>query len=247
MDVTTPRDTPPPTGQDRRLGQLLLALGVVIALGIAVAVTWAITSDNGGRPSQGASPTATQAPTGGPTSEPAPTASSPVSPSASGVPAPAFGYQPLWPFPTMAAATVWQQAYRTSGVQPWHLDPGLGLGDCFGRKRIFLVGIVVFTTASLGCGLAPGVTALIAARVVQGVGGALMIPGALAMVSTFFGPAERGRAIGTWSAFSVLATAIGPVLGGLLARVGLWRWVFFINLPLAAWSFWRCYCVKIPR
>ena len=125
MHVTTPRDTPPPTGQDRRLGQLLLALGVVIALGIAVAVTWAITSDNGGRPSQGASPTATQAPTGGPTSEPAPTASSPVSPSASGVPAPAFGYQPLWPFPTMAAATVWQQAYRTSGVQPWHLDPGL--------------------------------------------------------------------------------------------------------------------------
>ena len=123
---------------------------------------------------------------------------------------------------------------------------GGGLGDCFGRKRIFLIGIIVFTTASLACGLAPGVTALIGARVVQGVGGALMIPGALAMVSTFFGPAERGRAIGTWSAFSVLATAIGPVLGGLLARVGLWRWVFFINLPLAAVVL-AVLLVKIPR
>jgi EmrB/QacA subfamily drug resistance transporter len=107
------------------------------------------------------------------------------------------------------------------------------LGDSFGRKRIFALGIVVFAAASLACGLAPGVPALIAARVAQGVGGALMIPGSLAMLSTFFGPTERGRAIGTWSAFSVLATAIGPVLGGLLARAGLWRWVFFINLPLA--------------
>jgi EmrB/QacA subfamily drug resistance transporter len=111
---------------------------------------------------------------------------------------------------------------------------GGGLGDSFGRKRVFTVGIVVFSIASLACGLAPGIGSLIAARVVQGIGGALMIPGALAMVSTFYGPADRGRAIGTWSAFSVLATAIGPVLGGLLARAGLWRWVFFINLPLAA-------------
>jgi EmrB/QacA subfamily drug resistance transporter len=110
---------------------------------------------------------------------------------------------------------------------------GGSLGDCFGRKRIFGLGIVVFAIGSLACGLAVGVPTLIGARVVQGIGGALMIPGALAMVSTFFGPAERGRAIGTWSAFSVLATAIGPVLGGILARAGLWRWVFFINLPFA--------------
>jgi len=113
------------------------------------------------------------------------------------------------------------------------LLPGGALGDCFGRKRIFTLGIVAFAAASLACGLAPGVPALIAARVAQGVGGALMIPGSLALLSTFFAPTERGQAIGTWSAFSVVATAVGPVLGGLLARAGLWRWVFFINLPLA--------------
>jgi hypothetical protein len=125
MHVTTQREAgPPPTGKDRRLRQLLLALGVVVALALAVAVTWAIASDNGGGPSPGASPSATQAPTGGAT-EPAPTPSSPVSPPASGVPAPAFGYQPLWPFSSVAAATTWQLAYRSSGAQPWHLDPGL--------------------------------------------------------------------------------------------------------------------------
>lgn len=111
---------------------------------------------------------------------------------------------------------------------------GGGLGDCFGRKRMFLLGIVAFAGASCMCGLAPGVSTLITARVAQGVGGALMIPGSLAMLSTFFGPDKRGKAIGTWSAFSVLASAIGPVLGGMLARAGLWRWVFFINLPLTA-------------
>lgn len=111
---------------------------------------------------------------------------------------------------------------------------GGSLGDCFGRKRVFVAGVVGFAAASLACGLAPGVRALIAARIIQGVAAALMIPGALAMVCTFHAPAERGRAIGTWSAFSVLATVIGPVLGGLLARAGMWRWVFFINLPLAA-------------
>lgn len=111
---------------------------------------------------------------------------------------------------------------------------GGGLGDCFRRKRMFLLGILVFAAASTVCGLSPDVTALIVARVAQGVGGALMIPGSLAMLSTYFAPEQRGKAIGTWSAFSVLASAIGPVLGGLLARAGLWRWVFFINLPLTA-------------
>ncbi len=124
MHVTTQQDAGPPTGQDRRLRQLLLVLGVVVALAVAVAVTWAIASNNGGGPSTGASPSATRAPTGGATG-PAPTPSSPVSPPATGVPAPVFGYQPLWPFSSVAAATTWQLAYRSGGAQPWHLDPGL--------------------------------------------------------------------------------------------------------------------------
>lgn len=113
---------------------------------------------------------------------------------------------------------------------------GGSLGDAFGRRRVFVGGILVFILASIGCGLAPGIHSLIASRVAQGLGGALMIPGSLAMISTHFSPAERGRAIGTWSACSVLATAAGPVLGGLLARMGLWRWVFFINVPLAIFA-----------
>lgn len=122
---------------------------------------------------------------------------------------------------------------------------GGGLGDCFGRKRMLILGIVVFASASAACGLAPGVSALITARVAQGMGGALMIPGSLAMLSTFFGPEQRGKAIGTWSAFSVLASAIGPVLGGLLARAGLWRWVFFINLPITGIAL-TVLLVKVP-
>lgn len=110
---------------------------------------------------------------------------------------------------------------------------GGALGDHYGRRRTFMAGIGVFIVASMACGLAPTVEALIAARVAQGAGAAIMIPGSLAMISSYFGPAERGRAIGTWSAFSVLATTLGPVLGGLLAGANLWRGVFFINLPLA--------------
>jgi EmrB/QacA subfamily drug resistance transporter len=111
---------------------------------------------------------------------------------------------------------------------------GGALGDAFGRRRIFALGIGIFAAASVACGLAPGIQTLIAARVAQGVGGALMIPGSLAMISSYFPAEERGKAIGTWSACSVLATTIGPVLGGVLAGAGWWRAVFFINLPLAA-------------
>jgi EmrB/QacA subfamily drug resistance transporter len=107
------------------------------------------------------------------------------------------------------------------------------LGDRFGRRRIYMAGIGMFAAASAGCGLAPNTGALIAMRVAQGVGGALMIPGSLAMITAAVDPERRGRAIGTWSAFSVVATALGPILGGLLARAGFWRAVFFINLPLA--------------
>ena len=108
------------------------------------------------------------------------------------------------------------------------------LGDHFGHKRVFIIGILIFAAGSLASGLATSLGMLLTARVIQGVGGAIMIPGSLAMLLTHFDAAHRGRAIGTWSAFTVLATAVGPILGGLLAREGLWRGVFFLNLPFAA-------------
>lgn len=111
---------------------------------------------------------------------------------------------------------------------------GGSLGDIFGRKRVFLLGIGLFALASLLCGLAPNTAFLIGARALQGIGGALMVPGSLAIISASFGPGQRGKAIGTWSAFSTITTILGPVLGGVLAEAGLWRVIFFINLPLAA-------------
>jgi EmrB/QacA subfamily drug resistance transporter len=110
---------------------------------------------------------------------------------------------------------------------------GGSLGDLLGRKRIFQIGIVVFTVASVACGFADSATLLILARIVQGIGGALMVPGSLSILSAAFPPARRGTAIGTWSTFTTVATVIGPVLGGWLASQGLWRGIFFINAPLA--------------
>jgi EmrB/QacA subfamily drug resistance transporter len=110
---------------------------------------------------------------------------------------------------------------------------GGSLGDLYGRRRVFLVGVVVFAAASVGCGLAPGIRVLIAARGLQGVGGALLVPGSLALISSSFCAEERGRAIGTWSGFTAMTMAIGPVLGGWLIEHLSWRWVFFINLPFA--------------
>lgn len=110
---------------------------------------------------------------------------------------------------------------------------GGALGDIYGRKRVYMIGIVVFAIASLACGLAPTTIALIGARAVQGIGAALMIPGSLALIAANFGEEQRGRAIGTWSSFTTLTTILGPALGGFLAGNGLWRTVFFINLPLA--------------
>ncbi|WP_201274264.1 MFS transporter [Microvirga brassicacearum] len=120
---------------------------------------------------------------------------------------------------------------------------GGAVGDRFGRRRIFVLGIVVFTAASMACGLAPNATALIAARGLQGVGGALLVPSSLAIISAAFPEDERGRAIGTWAGFSALTTALGPVLGGWLVDTLSWRAIFFINLPLAlvtlGLAFWR--------
>lgn len=115
---------------------------------------------------------------------------------------------------------------------------GGALGDRYGRKRVFMSGIILFALASLACGLAPTAGVLIGARAVQGVGGALMVPGSLTLITAFFDDSTRGRAIGTWSSFSTITTILGPGLGGVLAGAGLWRMVFFINLPLAALALW---------
>jgi EmrB/QacA subfamily drug resistance transporter len=111
---------------------------------------------------------------------------------------------------------------------------GGSLGDHYGRKRVFMLGIGIFTAASVICGLTSSVPLLIGARAVQGIGGALMVPGSLAILSASFPPDRRGKAIGTWSTFSTLTVLLGPALGGWLASIGLWRGVFFINVPLAA-------------
>ncbi|MBF5042050.1 MFS transporter [Aggregicoccus sp. 17bor-14] len=110
---------------------------------------------------------------------------------------------------------------------------GGSLGDRFGRKRIFLIGVVWFAVASLLCGLAPGIHALIAARALQGVGGALLTPGSLALLQASFRPEDRAQAIGAWSGLGGIAGAAGPFLGGWLVQVASWRWVFLINLPVA--------------
>lgn len=110
---------------------------------------------------------------------------------------------------------------------------GGSLGDHYGRKLVYALGIALFTLASVWCGLAPNAKQLIAARALQGVGGALLVPGSLAIISASFDEKERGRAIGTWSGFTAITSALGPVLGGWLVEHVSWRAVFFINVPLA--------------
>src|SRR3989475_4945207 len=111
---------------------------------------------------------------------------------------------------------------------------GGSMGDQFGRKRVFLFGVMSFTVASILCGLATSPRLLIVGRALQGIGAAFLVPGSLAIISATFDDAERGRAIGTWSAFSAITTAIGPVTGGWLIEHVSWRAVFFLNVPLAA-------------
>jgi EmrB/QacA subfamily drug resistance transporter len=110
---------------------------------------------------------------------------------------------------------------------------GGAAGDRFGRRRVFAIGVVVFIGASVACGLSERVVILIAARVLQGVGGALLVPGSLALLSASFDGEQRGRAIGTWAGFTALATALGPVVGGFLIDHASWRYAFFLNVPLA--------------
>lgn len=110
---------------------------------------------------------------------------------------------------------------------------GGSLGDRYGRKIVYAIGVGVFALASIGCGLATNITQLIIARAIQGIGGALMVPGSLAIISATFPEAERGQAIGTWSGSTAITTAAGPVLGGWLIEHVSWRAVFFLNIPLA--------------
>ena len=110
---------------------------------------------------------------------------------------------------------------------------GGALGDKFGRRLIFSIGVIIFTIGSLWCGLVSSAAPLIVARAVQGVGAALLVPGSLAIISATFPKKQRGRAIGTWSGFTAISAGFGPVLGGWLIENISWRWIFFINLPLA--------------
>ncbi|NED11420.1 MFS transporter [Streptomyces sp. SID9124] len=111
---------------------------------------------------------------------------------------------------------------------------GGSLGDRYGRRRVFVVGVVWFAAASLACGLAPNAAVLIAARALQGVGGALLTPGSLALIQASFHPDDRARAVGLWSGFGGVGAAVGPFVGGWLVDGPGWRWVFLLNLPLAA-------------
>jgi EmrB/QacA subfamily drug resistance transporter len=120
---------------------------------------------------------------------------------------------------------------------------GGSLGDRYGRRKIFVIGIVIFAIASAACGVSVNIGQLVVARAVQGIGAALLVPGSLAIISASFSKDQRGKAIGTWSGFSAITTAIGPVFGGWLVEHISWRAVFFINLPIAivviVISLWR--------
>ena len=115
---------------------------------------------------------------------------------------------------------------------------GGALGDLVGRRRMFLIGVAIFASASVGCGLASSIHQLIIARCVQGVGAAFLVPGSLAIISASFDEDSRGKAIGTWSGFTAITTALGPLLGGWLIQYASWRWAFLLNVPLGIVVVW---------
>jgi EmrB/QacA subfamily drug resistance transporter len=136
-------------------------------------------------------------------------------------------------FDAGAAALQWTVNGYTLSLASLILLGG-SLGDRYGRRRTFVIGVTWFAAASLLCGVAPNIGTLVAARVLQGVGGALLTPGALAILESSFQPQDRGKAIGAWSGLGGIAGALGPFLGGWLVQAATWRLVFLINVPLAA-------------
>jgi EmrB/QacA subfamily drug resistance transporter len=111
---------------------------------------------------------------------------------------------------------------------------GGSFGDMFGRRLMFVLGVAIFAVASAACGIASDIHQLVIARSIQGMGAAFLVPGSLAIISASFDEKTRGQAIGTWSGFTAITTAVGPVVGGWLVQHASWRWIFFINIPLAA-------------
>src|SRR5215468_10510343 len=140
-------------------------------------------------------------------------------------------------FHTGIAALQWVMNGYTLTLAAFLLLGG-SLGDRFGRRKVYLTGIVWFAVASAACGFAPGVVFLIVTRVLQGVGAALLTPGSLALIEASFRPADRARAIGAWSGLGGVATALGPLLGGYLIGAVSWRAIFLINLPIGAFVAW---------
>ena len=145
-----------------------------------------------------------------------------------GIALPAIGTE----FGTGLAALQWVVTAYTLTLAGFLLTAG-ALGDRFGRRRVFVIGVLWFAVASLLCGIAPNAPSLIAARALQGIGGALLMPGSLAILQASFTPGDRGRAIGAWSGLGGVATAVGPFLGGWLVQAASWRLIFYINLPIA--------------
>jgi len=138
-----------------------------------------------------------------------------------------------------------RELHTTAGQTQWVIEgyalflsalilTGGALGDLYGRRRVFAIGIAIFSASSLACALSANIAFLIGARCMQGIGGALSTPGSLALISAAFSGEARGRAIGLWSGFSALTSAAGPIIGGWLTQSFSWRYVFLINLPIAA-------------
>ena len=154
-------------------------------------------------------------------------------------------------FPACSAPSPPPERSCSGSLRPTHssshlsYSPAVRSATASAAARSFLCGVVVFACASLGCGVARHIGELLFARCLQGIGGALLVPNSLALLSAEYEGPDRARAIGTWSGFSAIMTALGPVLGGWLVQHGSWRWAFFLNLPIAVATIWIT-LAKVP-